>query len=117
MSNNVPRTLLEAVNHFSDFENCKTFMVALRWPDGVVKCPRCQSDNVDYLPNAKVFKCYQKHAQQKFSLKVGTIFEDSPIALEKWLPVMWLISNFKNGISSYEVHRVIGVPPQHARFM
>lgn len=92
-------------------------MMALRWPDGKVLCPRCGSDNVDYLPNAKVFKCYQKHAQQKFSLKVGTIFEDSPIALEKWLPVMWLIVNAKNGISSWEIHRSIGVTQKTAWFM
>jgi transposase-like protein len=84
-------------------------MMNLRWSNGKVLCPRCGSDNVDYLPNARVFKCYQKHERQKFSLKVGTIFEDSPIALEKWLPVMWLIVNAKNGISSWEIHRAIGV--------
>jgi transposase-like protein len=117
MSNTIPATLLEAVNHFNNFENCKEFMMGLRWPDGKVLCPHCGSDNVDYLPNAKVFKCYQKHPQQKFSLKVGTIFEDSPIALEKWLPVMWLIVNAKNGISSWEIHRSIGVTQKTAWFM
>jgi transposase-like protein len=101
----------------SDFENCKAFIVALRWPDGKVLCPHCGSDNVDYLPNARVFKCYQKHVRQKFSLKVGTIFEDSPIGLEKWLPVMWLITNCKNGISSWEIHRSIGVTQKTAWFM
>ena len=112
-----PDTLQEAVIHFASFENCKTFMVALRWPGGKVKCPRCGSDNVRWLPNARVFKCYQKHAQQKFSLKVGTIFEESPIALEKWLPVMWLIAAAKNGISSWEIHRAIGVTQKTAWFM
>ena len=112
-----PRTLQEAVIHFADFENCKAFMVSLRWPDGKVLCPTCGSGDVAYLPNAKVFKCYKKHALQKFSLKVGTIFEDSPLALEKWLPVMWMLVNAKNGISSWEVHRAIGVTQKTAWFM
>jgi transposase-like protein len=112
-----PTTLQEAVVHYSDFENCKAFMVNLRWPDGKVLCPNCGSDDVSYLPNARVFKCYQKHDRQKFSLKVGTIFEDSPIALEKWLPVMWLLVNAKNGISSWEIHRAIGVTQKTAWFM
>jgi transposase-like protein len=113
----VLRTLQEAIIHFADAENCHAYMVGLRWPDGVVKCPRCGSDNVDYLPNARVFKCYQKHPRQKFSLKVGTIFEDSPIGLEKWLPVMWMLANCKNGVSSWEIHRAIGVTQKTAWFM
>ena len=80
-------TLQQAVVYFSDPENCHEFMINLRWRDGKVRCPRCDSDNVSYLPNARVFKCYEKHDRQKFSLKVGTIFEDSPIGLDKWLPV------------------------------
>src|SRR5580692_5431027 len=113
----VPATLQEAILHFADFENCKAFMVALRWADGKVLCPRCGSDDVDYLPNARVFKCYKKHDRQKFSLKVGTIFEDSPIALEKWLPVMWMLVNCKNGVSSWEIHRAMGVTQKTAWFM
>jgi transposase-like protein len=113
----LPATLQQAVIYFSDFENCKEFMVRLRWPDEKVACPRCGSDNVSYLPNARVFKCYEKHDRQKFSLKVGTIFEDSPIPLEKWLPVVWMIVNCKNGISSWEVHRAIGVTQKTAWFM
>lgn len=112
-----PTTLQEAIIHFADFENCKTFMVNLRWPDGKVLCPHCGSLNVDYLPNARVFKCYEKHDRQKFSLKVGTIFEDSPISLEKWLPVMWLVVNCKNGVSSWEIHRAMGVSQKTAWFM
>src|ERR1035437_4974631 len=112
-----PTTLLEAVTHYASFENCREFMMNLRWPDGVVRCPRCGSDNVDYLPNAKVFKCYEKHDRQKFSLKVGTIFEDSPIGLDKWLPVMWMLSNCRNGVSSWEIHRAIGVTQKAAWFM
>ena len=112
-----PTTLLEAVTHFVSYENCHEFMMNLRWPDGKVHCPRCGSDDVSYLPNARVFKCYQKHERQKFSLKVGTIFEDSPIGLEKWLPVMWMLVNSKNGISSWEIHRAIGVTQKTAWFM
>jgi len=112
-----PATLQEAIIHYADFENCKAFMMNLRWPDGKALCPRCGSDDVSYLPNARVFKCYKKHDRQKFSLKVGTIFEDSPIALEKWLPVMWLLVNAKNGISSWEIHRAMGVTQKTAWFM
>ena len=113
----VPATLQEAVIYFSSFENCHQFMTKLRWPDGKVLCPRCGSDDVDYLPNARVFKCYKKHDRQKFSLKVGTIFEDSPIGLEKWLPVMWMLVNCKNGVSSWEIHRALGVTQKTAWFM
>ena len=113
-----PCTLQEAVIFYSDYVNCHQFMVELRWgTNGPVRCPRCGSENVSYLPNAKVFKCYEKHEKQKFSLKVGTIFEDSPIALEKWLPVMWLLANSKNGVSSWEIHRSLGVTQKTAWFM
>src|SRR5579862_1065867 len=104
----VPATLQEAVIYFADAENCRAFMTALRWPDGNVTCPRCGSDDVEWLPNARVFKCYSKaegHGPVKFSLKVGTIFEDSPLGLDKWLPVMWMLMNCKNGVSSWEIHR------------
>jgi transposase-like protein len=111
------KTLQDAVIHFSNPENCQNYMVRLRWPDGKVRCPRCGSDDVSYLPNARVYKCYQKHERQKFSLKVGTIFEDSPIPLEKWLPVVWMLVNCKNGISSWEIHRAIGVTQKTAWFM
>src|ERR1700681_2761895 len=114
-----PTTLLEAVTYFADYENCKDYMVGLRWPKGKVTCPRCGSDDVSYLPNAKVFKCFAKpaHSRAKFSLKIGTIFEDSPIALEKWLPVVWMLANCKNGVSSWEIHRAIGVTQKSAWFM
>lgn len=112
-----PITLQEAVVFFSNPQNCHEFMVKLRWQDGNVTCPRCGSEDVAYLPNANVFKCYAKHERQKFSLKVGTIFEDSPIGLDKWLPVMWMLVNCKNGISSWEIHRAIGVTQKSAWFM
>jgi transposase-like protein len=112
-----PKTLREAIQYFSDAENCRTFMVSVLWPDGVVRCPRCGSDTVAYLENAKLYFCRQKHAKQKFSLKVGTIFEESPIGLEKWLPAFWLLVNCKNGISSYELARAVGVTQKSAWFM
>src|SRR5687768_11363898 len=104
-----PKTLQQAIQHFADFENCKKFMVELRWPDGVVCCPQCGSSKVTFLANAKLWKCYEKHDRQKFSLKTGTIFEDSPLPLDKWLTAVWLIVDCKNGISSYEIARDLGV--------
>jgi transposase-like protein len=112
-----PITLQEAIVFFSNPGNCRAFMVNLRWPDGKITCPQCGSDNVKYLPNARVFKCFQKHSRQKFSLKVGTIFEDSPIGLDKWLPVVWMLANCKNGVSSWEIHRAVGVTQKTAWFM
>jgi len=92
-------------------------MAFVRWPDGTVRCPRCNSDKVAYLHNARVYKCNGAHPKQKFSLKVGTVFEDSPIPLEKWLPALWLMVSCKNGVSSYEIHRALGVTQKSAWFM
>lgn len=78
-------TLHEAVTFFSDYQNCHDFMVKLRWPYGKVRCPRCGSDHVVYLVNQRKWKCYAKHAQPTFTLKTGTVFEDSPIPLDKWI--------------------------------
>lgn len=114
---NSPKTLLEAIQYFSEAENCRTFMIAVRWADGIVRCPTCDSDKVAYLSKAKVYFCKAKHPKQKFSLKIGTIFEDSPIGLEKWLPAYWLLANCKNGISSYELARAVGVTQKSAWFM
>jgi hypothetical protein len=112
-----PKTLLEAINFFSDYENCRQFMISVRWADGVVRCPYCNATKLTYLAKARVYRCYGKHLKQKFSLKVGTIFEDSAIGLEKWLPASWLISNCKNGISSYELARALGVTQKSAWHM
>lgn len=112
-----PKTLQQAIIYFSKPENCNEFMINARWSDGKVRCPQCDSDNVTYLEKARVFKCYSKHPRAKFSLKVGTIFEDSPIGLDKWLAGIWLIANAKNGISSYEIHRALGVTQKSAWFM
>ena len=111
------KTLQEAILHFSEFENCKKLMMELRWADGVVKCPHCGSEKVTYLAKNRVWKCYTGHPMPKFSLKTGTIFEDSPLGLEKWLPALWLVVNCKNGISSCELARDLGVTQKTAWFM
>jgi transposase-like protein len=92
-------------------------MVDLRWPDGNVTCPQCGSDHVVYLKTARVWKCYAKHPKAKFTLKTGTIFEDSPLSLDKWLVALWLIVNCKNGISSCEIARDLGITQKSAWFM
>jgi transposase-like protein len=111
-----PETLQEAIQFFSSYNNCKEFMVAIRWANGVT-CPMCGSSRLIYLENAKLWKCYEKHERPKFSLKTGTVFEDSPLGLDKWLPVMWMLVNSKNGISSWEIHRAMGVTQKTAWFM
>src|SRR5207253_6412810 len=103
------KTLQEAIIHFADFENCKSLMMKLRWPDGKVTCPHCGSEKVGYLEKKRVWKCYNKHSMPTFSLKTGTIFEDSPLGLDKWLPALWLVVNCKNGVSSCESARALGV--------
>jgi len=115
--NTQPQTLLGAVRYFSNPDVCQDFMVSLRWPDGKVACPNCGRDDVRYIATRRLWECKDKHAKRQFSVKVGTIFEDSPIALDKWLATIWLIANAKNGVSSYEIHRSIGVTQKTAWFM
>ena len=114
---NAHATLRDAILYFADFEHCKDFMVELRWPNGTVKCPECGSEKVCYLAKNRVWKCYATHPKPRFTLKTGTIFEDSPIPLEKWLPAVWMLLNCKNGISSWELHRALGVTQKTAWFM
>ena len=112
-----PKTLQEAILYFANYDNCHKAMIALRWPGGTVACPTCGSLHVVYLEKARVWKCYEKHPKAKFSLKVGTLFEDSPIPLQKWFPALWMLVNCKNGISSYELGRALGVTQKSAWFM
>ena len=112
-----PATLRDAVIYFADFEHCREFMTQLRWPNGVVTCPRCGAEKVTWLAKARVWKCYAKHERPTFTLKTGTIFEDSPIPLEKWLCAAWLLIGCKNGVSSYEIHRDLGITQKSAWFM
>lgn len=112
-----PRTLAAAIRYYSDEDRCIAYMVGRRWPDGEVKCPYCGSADVLYLKNQRRWKCRSKHARQQFSVKVGTIFEDSPLSLTKWLPAVWMLGSCKNGVSSLEIHRAIGVTQKTAWFM
>ena len=112
-----PKTLRDAILFFAEYENCRKAVEDIRWPDGVVSCPTCGSGHVTYLETQRRYKCYAKHPKAQFSLKVGTVFEDSAIGLEKWLPALWLIATCKNGISSYELARALGVTQKTAWFM
>jgi transposase-like protein len=114
--NEWPNTLLEAVRYFTDLDRAQEFLVALRWPQGIT-CSICGSKRVSYLSTRRLWKCSEDHALRQFSVKKGSIFEDSPLGLDKWLPAMWLIVNCKNGISSYELARDLKVKQQTAWFM
>jgi transposase-like protein len=111
-----PKTLQEAILYFASKDNCRDYLVARRWPNGVA-CPRCGSQNVIFLPKYDRWHCREKHTAPQFTLKTGTIMEDSPVGLDKWLTAMWMIVNCKNGVSSYEIHRSIGVTQKTAWFM
>jgi transposase-like protein len=109
-----PQTLLEAIRYFSDLDLCNEFVAGLRWPNGPV-CPRCGSVEHSYLTTRRVWKC--KACKKQFSVKVGTIFEASPLGLDKWLPAVWLAANSKNGISSHELGWALGITQKSAWFM
>src|ERR1039458_2911268 len=111
-----PKTLLEAIKYFTSPDNCLRYLVTKRWPQGVT-CPTCGCQDVIFLANQRRWKCRNQHPQRQFSVKVGTVMEDSPIGLDKWLTAMWQIVNCKNGISSYEVAKAIGVTQKSAWFM
>lgn len=111
-----PNTLQEAIIYFSKPDNCLGYLVAKRWPKGVV-CPTCGSEKVTFNPSRRLWQCSSHHAKRQFSVKVGTIFEDSAIGLDKWLTAIWMVTNCKNGISSYEVARDLGVTQKTAWFM
>lgn len=113
--NNIPKTLQAAITYFSDKDVCFNFMVSMRWADGIAICQHCGNDKTSFLSTRKIWKC--KACKKQFSVKMGTIFEESPIGLDKWLTTMWLIVNAKNGVSSYEIHRAIGVTQKTAWFM
>jgi transposase-like protein len=110
-----PKTLLEAIRYFSDEDRAFAFVMKLRWPDGDIVCPRCGSGAVGFIATRRMWKC--RNCKRQFSLKVGTIFEDSPIGWDKWLPAVWLIANAKNSVSSHELARSLGVTQKTAWFM
>lgn len=112
----MPKTLLDAVKFFANPVNCREYMVSRRWPNGV-RCPQCGSDAVYFDTSRNGWECKTRHPKRKFTLKTGTIFEDSALGLDKWLPCVWLIANAKNGISSHEIARALGVTQKTAWFM
>jgi transposase-like protein len=114
MENAFPKTLLEAVKYFSDPDVALGCMVAIRWPNGIT-CPRCDSTEHSFVRTRRIWIC--KGCKKHFSVKLGTIMEDSPIGLDKWLSAIWLIVNAKNGISSYEIHRALGITQKSAWFL
>ena len=116
MTDGFPQTLVECINQFSDADRAHEFLTRMRWPEGV-ECPRCQSKNLREVKTRRLWVCKDCTGHNQFSVRVGSIFEDSPISLGKWLTAIWLILNAKNGISSYEIHRSIGVTQKTAWFM
>jgi transposase-like protein len=111
-----PTSLQEAILYFSDFNNCVDYIAVRRWPDGVT-CPGCGSGKVSYNATRRTWKCGSHHPKREFSVKVGTIYEDSPIPLDKWLTATWLLTNCKNGVSSYEIARDVKISQKSAWFM
>lgn len=112
-----PKTLQQAIIYYADPKNCIAEMVSQRWPDGKVVCPTCGRNDVTWQEKDQRWQCKSKHTQRKFSAKTGTIYEDSPLGLDKWLMATWMITNCKNGISSYEIAKAIGVTQKSAWFM
>jgi transposase-like protein len=112
--NSTPDTLLGAITYFADVDVATMFVAGLRWPDGV-SCPHCEGKNCPHVTSRRIWQC--KDCRKQFSVKVGSIFEDSPIPLSKWLPAMWMLVNCKNGVSSYEIARDLGVTQKTAWFM
>src|SRR5277367_1829212 len=109
-----PKTLQQAIQYFSDEQVCIDAVAAMRWPNGVI-CGLCGADSPYYLQNQKRWKC--RACRGQFSVKVNSIFEDSPLSLTKWLPALWLLVNCKNGVSSYEIARDLGITQKSAWFM
>lgn len=112
---NKPVTLQQAIAYFSDADRAFEYAKFLRWPDGKVSCPRCSSESNSFLKTRRIWFC--NGCKKQFTVKVGTIFEDSALGLDKWMTAVWMICNCKNGISSYELHRSIGVTQKSAWFM
>src|ERR1700728_3840855 len=111
-----PKTFIEAVPYFKNLDNCINYLAKRRWPNGVA-CPTCGRTDVSFVPSRRLWQCKTRHPKAQFSIKTGTILEDSPLGLEKWLPVMWMVANCKNGVSSWEIHRSLGVTQKTAWFM
>src|SRR5271156_6218626 len=111
-----PQSLQEAIVYFSNPDNCIDYIAVRRWPNGVV-CPGCGATKVSFNATRRTWKCGSHHPKREFSIKVGTIYEDSPISLDKWLTATWMLTNCKNGVSSYEIARDVKVTQKSAWFM
>jgi hypothetical protein len=111
-----PKSLMQAIRYFADPNTCVEFVAGMRWPNGVT-CPYCSGAKVSFLKTRRIWKCMAKECHKQFSAKTWTIFEDSPIPLDKWLTAVWLVVNCKNGVSSYEVARDLKVTQKSAWFM
>src|SRR5579863_963369 len=104
----LPKHLLQVTRYFADLDVCVNFVASMRWPQGVT-CPHCDGQRVSYLSSRRIWKCMAKDCHEQFSAKTFSVFEDSPIALDKWMVAVWLVVNCKNGISSYEIARDVKV--------
>lgn len=111
----LPKNLLDAVRYFSDLKICNAYMRSIKWPDGKIVCPKCASENIGEISTRSLLKC--RDCGKQISMKVGTIFEDSALGLDKWFVAVWCIANAKNGISSHELARALGVGQKTAWFM
>ena len=109
-----PATLVEAIRYFSDPDTCLSYLIPIRWPQGIT-CPHCNGAENTFVSSRRIWRC--KGCKKQFSVKIGTIMEDSPLALDKWLTAIWLIANAKNGISSWELHRALGITQKSAWFL
>lgn len=112
-----PKTLIEAVRHFTDLSVCHEYMIGVKWPDGKITCPKCGGDKIGRIDSRRMLQCKAKECRKQFSSKIDTIFEDSPLGLDKWFVAVWSIANAKNGISSCELGRALGVTQKTAWFM
>ena len=114
---NFPQTLQEAVKYFADEDRAFRYMTNVRWPSGKVSCPRCGCEKVSFISTRKMWTCSECKTKKQFTLRIGTILEDSALPLDKWICAFWLIANAKNGISSYEIGRSLGVTQRTGWFM
>ena len=110
-----PRTLRQAIVYFSDPDRCFAYACKLRWPDGKVSCPRCSRDKHYFIKTRKLWLC--RGCDKQFTIKIGTIFEDSALGLDKWMTAFWMLCNCKGGVSSMEIHRTVGITQKSAWFM
>ena len=116
MTNDTPQSLLDAVRYYTDPQVCFAALIAVKWPDNKIVCPKCDCDQVGVIRSRSMLQCKSKECRKQFSVKVGTIFEDSPLGLDKWFGAVWHAAN-ANGISSSKLGHALGVTQKTAWFM